>query len=150
MKDKVQVPLILGRFVTMVGNQFNKKVKAIRSDNGSEFLSTASQALFGEHGIEHQRSCTYTPQQNGVVERKHRTILQLARALLFQSGMTTDFWGETVLHATYLINRLPSSILNWETPYKLLYKKEPIYSNIRCFGCQCFCTDAVTSQKLCI
>lgn len=65
----------------------------MRSENGSEFLSTLSQALFEELGIIHQSSCTYTPQQNDVVERRHRSILQLASALLFQLGMPTEFWG---------------------------------------------------------
>lgn len=123
----------------MVKNIFKRDVKRVRSDNGSEFLGNASQALFADFGIIHQRSCPYTPQQNGVVKRRHRTILQIARAFLFQSGMSTKFWGEPILHSTFLLNRLPSSKLNWEIPYKLLHGKAPKYDDIRSFGCQCYC-----------
>lgn len=60
----------------------------------------------------HQRTCVYTPQQNGIVKRKNQHLLQVARVLLFQANLPKFFWGECVLIATYLINRLPTQILN--------------------------------------
>lgn len=127
MKEKKQVTYILRKFLLMAKNQFNRAVKLIRSDNELKFISSCVQTMFDDFGILHQKNCTYTPQQYGVVERRHMMILQIARALLFQSGLHTEFWGEAILHATYLLNRLPSPRINWETPYKILYKKEAMY-----------------------
>ncbi|KAL1204554.1 Retrovirus-related Pol polyprotein from transposon RE1 [Cardamine amara subsp. amara] len=70
------------------------------------------------------------PQQNGRVERKHRHILNMARALLFQAQLPIRFWGESVLAATYLINQTPSIILGNKMPYELLSGSAPDYDNL--------------------
>lgn len=79
MKAKHQTPYILRKLIIMIKNHFQKPIKYSRSDNGFEFLSKQCQNIFDELGIIHQRSSVYTPQQNGVVERRHRSILQWAR-----------------------------------------------------------------------
>lgn len=76
-----------------------------------------------------------TPQQNGRIERKHRHLLNIARALLFQSKLPTKFWGESVLTAAHLINRTPTAVLDGKTPYELLYGATPNYDNLKVFGC---------------
>ncbi|KAL0458745.1 UNVERIFIED_CONTAM: Copia protein, partial [Sesamum latifolium] len=98
----------MSSFLTKVSTQFEAKVRVIRTDNGSEFLSLSFQTLLQTHGIEHHKTCTYTPQQNGVVERKHRHLLQVARALMFESDLPRDFWADSILTATHIINKLPS------------------------------------------
>ena len=103
-------------------------------------MNQESVLYFQSKGILHQRSCPYTPQQNGVVERKHKYLLETARALLFQSKLPTKYWGECILTATYIINRLPSTYLHNKCPFTILYNQEPQYSHMRSFGCLCFPT----------
>lgn len=108
----------------------------IRSDNGTEF--TCLQTQFHERGIVFQTSCIGTPQQNGRVERKHRHILNVARALRFQGNLPISFWGECILTAGYLINRTPTPLLNGKCPYEVLNGKPPTYKHLRVFGSLCY------------
>ncbi|XP_010518640.1 PREDICTED: uncharacterized protein LOC104793917 [Camelina sativa] len=93
-----------------LSNKFGKEVRTIRSDNGSEFMSLTT--YFLEEGIQHETSCVGTPQRNGRVERKHRHLLNVARAVMFEGHLPVEFWGECALAAAYLINRTPSMVLN--------------------------------------
>jgi transposase InsO family protein len=84
----------------LVENQFGKNVKVVRSDNGLEFKISQ---FYSSKGIIHQTSCVNTPQQNGVAERKHRHLLNVARALFFQATLPKHFWRDAILTAAYLI-----------------------------------------------
>jgi transposase InsO family protein len=88
LKSKASVSSHVQNFITLVENQFHLTPKIIRSDNGPEFLLTE---FLASKGIEHQKSCVETPQQNGRVERKHQHILNVGRALLFQSKLPKQF-----------------------------------------------------------
>lgn len=122
-------------------------IKTVRSDNGSEFSNSNFQNFLTQKGIIHQISCVYTPQQNGVVERKHQNLLQLASALLLQASLPLKFWGEVVLTVTYLVNKLPSNLLDWKTLFELLYKQVPNIRHLRVFGCGCFASNRVPSRS---
>ena len=95
---------IFSTFLTMVPTQFKTCVKTICSDNGGEFLSTRFKTLLRSYGIIHHRSCPYTPQQNGIVERKHCHFLDTACSLMFQASLPSPFWGHAILMATSIIN----------------------------------------------
>jgi len=99
-------------FVIMVQTQFSHIVNTIRSDNALEFTkSDIALKFFASNGILHQTSCVQTPQQNGMVERKHKHLLEVSQALLFQSKLPLRFWGDWVLTTTHIVNRLPTLLL---------------------------------------
>lgn len=94
--------------------------------------------FFRSLGIIHQSSCIYAPQQNGLVERKHRHLLNCARALRFHVSLPLIFWGDCLLTAAYLLNRTPTPILGDHSPYEILFKTSPDYTQLRVFGCLCY------------
>ena len=79
------------------------------------------------HGILHQTSCAYTPQQNGVAERKNRHLMETTRTLLIHGEVPEHFWGDAILTACYLINRMPSSVLKNNIPHSILFPHEPLH-----------------------
>ncbi|WKA09208.1 hypothetical protein VitviT2T_026876 [Vitis vinifera] len=122
-------------FYNLVHTQFGIKIKYVHSDNTPK-LSFSN--FFRENEILSFHSCVDTPQQNSVVERKHQHLLNVVRALLFQSNVPLGYWGDCVLAATYLINRTPTLILSNKTPFEVLYNKLPSYTHLGAFGCLCY------------
>ena len=116
-----------------------EQLKTLRTDNGGEYLSNEFKSYLQEHGIRHQLTVAYTPQQNGVAERMNRTIMDLVRSMLHSSGLSKEFWAEAVAAAVYIRNRVSSHALpNGETPYSRWIGKAPNLSHIRVFGCKCW------------
>jgi len=102
--------------------------------------------FYQEHDIIHQLSCAKTPEQNGRVERKHQHLLNVARSLMFQSKLLLPYWTDCILTTIHLINCTPSSILNNQIPYYLLFQKPPTYDYFKVFGCLCF-GSTITSNR---
>ncbi|MCH80835.1 retrovirus-related Pol polyprotein from transposon TNT 1-94 [Trifolium medium] len=131
MKLKSETSALIQSFHAMIKTQFNANIKCIRSDNGKEFLL---KDFYAANGIVHQSSCVSTPQQNGIVERKHQHILGTARALLFQSHLPKLFWAHAVGHAVHIINRLPTPFLSNKSPFQILFNQLPDISTLKVFG----------------
>lgn len=132
----------LMKFEEYVSTQYKGKMRIIRSDNALEFADRACTEYFAKKGIIHQTTCPYTPQQNARAERKHRHVLEVARALRFQSGVPLCYWGDCVLTAVYIINRLPSAALNFEVPYERLTGEQVDYDSLKVFGCMAMAYNA--------
>jgi hypothetical protein len=114
-------------------NEFGLRIKKIRSDNGTEFKDSQIEGFLEEEGIKHEFSSPYTPQQNGVVERKNITLLDMARTMLDEYKTPDRFWTEAINTACYSINWILKKI-----PYELLTGKKPNVSYFRVFGSKCF------------
>lgn len=120
LPSKGEVGKVLTKFFTQVSTQFHKAIKTIRCNNGFEF---SHHDLFAKLGTTVQHSCVESPQQNARVEIKYQHLLSVARSLFFQSVVPIGFWSDYVLTASYLINRLPSSVLvpSTLTPFEVLF-----------------------------
>lgn len=143
LKHKSEVKGKLVDFLTMVENQFASRVKMIRTDNGTEFQLDD---LCRTKSIIHQFSCVETPQQNARVERKHQHILGIAKALMMQSSVPKYLWSYAVQHAVFLINRMPSHVLNDFSPFQLLHGSLPDIEGIRIFGCLCYASSNLVGR----
>ena len=111
------------------------RLRAFRSDRGGEFNSIEFKEYCDENGVKHFTTTPYTPQQNGVVERRNRTVVEMARCLLKSKKVPGEFWGEAVRTAVYLLNRAPTRSLQGRTPYEAWYNKKPKVHHLRTFGC---------------
>jgi transposase InsO family protein len=103
LQDKSETQEVLKKFLRRTQNEFDAKVKKIRSDNGTEFKNTQVEDFLDEEGIKHEFSTPYTPQQNGVTERKNRTLIEMSRTMLDEYKISDRFWVEainTTCHAT--------------------------------------------------
>lgn len=90
--------------------------------------------LFEENGTLHRLSCPYTPKQNGRVERKHRHVVETGLAMLFNGRVPPTYWVDAFSLAAYIINRLPSPVLDGKSPFEVLFSCKPSYSNFRAFA----------------
>ncbi|CAJ2668996.1 unnamed protein product [Trifolium pratense] len=136
IKSKSEALTIFKQFKTMAELQFGHSLKSFQSDWGGEFRSFTK--YLTDLGITHRLICPHTHHQNGVVERKHRHIVDLGLTLLSQASLPITYWDHAFLTALHLINRLPSASLNFKIPYTVLFYKNPDYQLLKPFGCACF------------
>lgn len=134
--------------ILIVLKAFFKVVKIVRSDNRGEFVNQEFRNFSTDLGILYHKICSYTPQRNGVAERKHRYILEVARAIRFQGHIPLRFWGHCILAAIYIINRLPSMVLSGKSLYELFFGRKPTISHLRTLGCLCYASVLPESDKL--
>jgi hypothetical protein len=121
-----------------LNNEHPNCLKAIRSDNGTEFRNASFDGFCLEHGIEQQFSAPRVPQQNRVVERKNRTLVEMARTLLDEHGTPRRFWADAISTACYVSNRIFLLSILLLTPFELRFGRKSSVSHFRPFGCKCF------------
>eukprot|EP00253_Pinus_taeda_P015597 PITA_15597 len=125
-------------FKALVENESNHKIKCLRSDRGGEFTSNEIFDFCEEHGIRREFSTARTPQQNGVVERMNRTIQQMARVMMDESGTPAIFWGKVAFAPVFILNKTNVRVNSTQTPHELWYGKTPLVKYFKIFGSKCY------------
>ena len=115
-----------------------RRLKALRTDRGGEFNSGAFVVFCNEFGIRHNTTTPFTPQQNGVVERRNQTVVEMARCLLKSMKVPSKFWGEAIKTAVYILNRSLTKSLSGKTPFEMWHGKKPRINHLRTFGCTAY------------
>ena len=134
-------------FKTLAEQETGAKVKTLRTDRGGEFCSHEFKLYCDANGIDRHLTAPYSPQQNGVVERRNRTLMEMTRSILKHMSVPNWLWGEAVRHATYLINRIATRSLMGKTPYEALCCKKPSLTHLRTFGCVCYARTETAGRK---
>lgn len=120
-------------FKAMTERQTGRKLKVLRTDNGTEYVNKTFRTSMAKDGVRHEKTCPYTPEQNGVAERMNRTLIEKARSMLNDSRLPKEFWAEAVSTAAYLVNRSPTRSLQ-TTPEEAWTGKKPDLQHLRIFG----------------
>jgi hypothetical protein len=123
--------------IEYTANEYDPEIIALQADNAKEY-EKLGRILWEKYGTRAQFTNAYTPQQNGVAERRMRTIMEHVRAVLFDGNLTRALWAECVRHVTDLLNMTPSVSTHNQTPYELWHNKKPTALNLRVFGCKAF------------
>ena len=118
-------------FRNLVEKDVDKKILTLRTDTSGEFTSKEFQDYCNKEEIKRHLTAPYTPQQNCVVERRNRTLMEMTRSMLKAMNVPNYMWGESVCHATYLIRRVATRALNNQTPYECLKGRKPNIGHIR-------------------
>ncbi|GJW23632.1 retrovirus-related pol polyprotein from transposon TNT 1-94 [Tanacetum coccineum] len=140
LRSKDETPEVLKDFLTMIQRNLQAPVISVRTDRGTEFLNKTLNAFFKEEGIEHQTSTPRTPEQNGVVERRNRTLVEAARTMLSASKLPLFFWAEAIATACYTQNRSIIIPTHEKTAYHIINDRKPSIKHLHIFGCTCYLT----------
>ncbi|CAI7832828.1 unnamed protein product [Closterium sp. NIES-53] len=138
LKAKGDVTKVIQEWVLEVCDDDKKRIKAIRTDGGGEFVNAELEKWMKSKGIKHDVTTPYTPQQNGAAERLDRTLVEAVRSLLQHSKLGSEWWGEASSLAAWIRNRLPTKVLPGTTPFEAWSGTKPNLSRLRTFGCLCY------------
>ncbi|GJT89234.1 zinc finger, CCHC-type containing protein [Tanacetum coccineum] len=134
-------------FRQQIEMEMRMKLRMLRTDRGGEFTSNEFTKYCKENGIARQLTAPYSPQQNGVVERRNRTVLSTTRSMMKAMKLPLTFWAEAVRHAIYILNRVSTRALEDKTPYEALYNRKPNLENLRIFGCTAYAKITIPHLK---
>lgn len=138
MKTKSEAPEKIASYLRLVENQLGRRVKSLRSDNGTELKNTKTKEIMDELGIFHTFTNVHTPEQNGRVEREMRTIVEAARAAIHADGLDERLWAEAMNHAIFTINQTGTSNVPGKSPAELWFGRKMEIDKLRPFGCECY------------
>ncbi|KAM1322362.1 hypothetical protein ACFX2F_015335 [Malus domestica] len=134
MRFKYEVFTIFKKFKTMVELQSGYQIKRLRSDRGGEYTSHEFNTFCEDVGLEKQLTMAYSPQHNGIVERKNMTIVEMTKSMMHEKNMPYTFWGETVNISVYLLNRCPTKALDKKTLFEVFSGRKPYVKHLKVFG----------------
>jgi hypothetical protein len=135
MKQKSETMDKFKEFQAVCTSECGERIGKLRTDNGGEYVSKEFEEYLKSQGIIHQTTVPHSPEQNGVAERKNRTLVESARSMLSHAGLPKKFWAEAVATAAYVGNRIPTSAMKNNTPYEAWYNRKPSLAHMRVFGC---------------
>ncbi|GKB32595.1 retrovirus-related pol polyprotein from transposon TNT 1-94 [Tanacetum coccineum] len=138
LASKDEAPDFIIKFIKMIQVRLNTHVRNIRTDNGTEFVNQTLRSYYESVGISHETSVERSPQQNGVVERQNRTLVEAARTMLIYAKAPLFLWAEAVATACYTQNRSIIWRRYGKTPYELLHDRKPDLSYLHVFGALCY------------
>ncbi|GJT73272.1 retrovirus-related pol polyprotein from transposon TNT 1-94 [Tanacetum coccineum] len=138
LASKDEAPDFIIKFLKMIQVRLNATVRNIRTDNGTEFVNQTLRDYYEQVGISHETSVARTPQQNGVVERRNRTLVEAARTMLIFAQAPLFLWAEAIATACYTQNRSIIRRRHGKTPYELLHDRKPDLSYLYVFGALCY------------
>ncbi|GJU61273.1 retrovirus-related pol polyprotein from transposon TNT 1-94 [Tanacetum coccineum] len=141
LRSKDEAPDFIIKFLKMIQLRLKVPVRRIRTDNGTEFVNQTLREYYEKVGISHETSVARSPQQNGVVERRNRTLIEAARTMLIYAKALLFLWAEAVATACYTQNRSIIRLRHGKTPYELLHDKLPDLSFFHVFGALCYPTN---------
>ncbi|KAH0816973.1 hypothetical protein GEV33_005817 [Tenebrio molitor] len=146
IRKKSEVASKFREYKNFVETQLERKIKAVQSDNGKEYCNKEMDKFFRDFGIQRRLTTIYSPQQNGLAERKNRTLVEAARCMLLESGLPASFWGEAIMTANHVRNRCISKSIDGDIPYKRWTGKSPDVSHLQIFGCKAYVLDKSTNR----
>ncbi|KAK2398761.1 putative mitochondrial protein [Trifolium repens] len=138
MRQKSEVFVIFKKFKAFIEKQSGRFIQMLRSGRGKEYTSNEFHKFCEDEGVERQLTVGYTPQQNGVSERKNQTVMEMAKSMLFEKGLPKTFWPEAVNTAVYLLNRCPTKAIWDKTPFEAWSGRTPSVNHLKVFGCVCY------------
>src|SRR3954466_3606746 len=147
LDDKSKVVKIFKTFAKRAQTEYELSLKHIRSDNGTEFKNTHIKEFLDEYGITHEFSAAYAPQRNGVVERKNRTLIEMARTMLVEYKTPIRFWAKAINIACHIINKVYLHKFLKKSSHELITGNKPSVPYLRVFGAPCFIRDMNHSSK---
>ncbi|GJW63888.1 retrovirus-related pol polyprotein from transposon TNT 1-94 [Tanacetum coccineum] len=140
LRSKDETPEVLKDFLTMIQRNLQAPVISVRTDRGTEFLNKTLNAFFKEEGIEHQTSTPRTPEHNGFVKRRNRTLVEAARTMLSASKLPLFFWAEAIATTCYTQNRSIIILTHEKTAYHIINDRKPSIKHLHTFSCTCYLT----------
>nr|GFB15616.1 retrovirus-related Pol polyprotein from transposon TNT 1-94 [Tanacetum cinerariifolium] len=141
LRSKDETPMFIIKFLKMIQVRLNVPVRRIRTDNGTEFVNQTLRDYYEEVGISHETSVARSPQQNRVVERRNRTLIEAVRIMLIYAQAPLFLWAEAVATACFTQNRSIIRLRHGKTPYELMHGKQPDLSYFHVFGALCYPTN---------